>query len=169
MTDDLSTSYPPLTSPQRQWPAALAGVAALALGLGVAELVAGLLGRTATPVVAVGEAFIDLVPGWLKDLAVEWFGTADKIVLLIGIGVVLVAAGAGIGLLTARHRDAGLLAATALLGVAAVAVWSRPDTNAADLIPTIAAGVVALPALTWLVGRAGQAGTAPAVTGTAPA
>ena len=83
------------------------GVASAALGLGVAELVAGFLGRTATPVIAVGEAFIDRVPGWLKDLAVAWFGTADKAVLIAGVLVVFAVLSAGIGVLTTRRRGAG--------------------------------------------------------------
>ena len=75
---------------------------------------AGFLGRTTTPVIAVGEAFIDRVPTWLKDLAVEWFGTADKTVLIAGVLVVFAMASAGIGVLTTRRRGVGLLAAGGL-------------------------------------------------------
>ncbi|PZF81719.1 molybdopterin-dependent oxidoreductase [Jiangella anatolica] len=139
------------------WPPALAGVLALGLGLAAAEVVAGALGRAETPVSAVGEEFIDLTPGWLKDFAIDVFGTNDKTALLVGMGVVLTVLGALIGLLAARRRGAGLLAATVLLVVAGLAVNSRPDTTMADLIPTVAAGLVALPALSWLVGRAAPA------------
>lgn len=127
---------------------------ALALGLGVSELVAGALARTETPFVAVGEAFIDRTPGWLKDLAVEWFGTADKAVLLAGMAVVLALLGAAVGIVAARRPVPGRLAALALLVVAGLAVWSRPGTTAADLVPVVAAAVVALPALSWLARRA---------------
>ncbi|WP_053205289.1 molybdopterin-dependent oxidoreductase [Jiangella muralis] len=146
------------------WPPALAGVVALGLGLAVAEIVAGALGRAETPVVAVGEEFIDHTPGWLKDFAVETFGTNDKTVLLAGMGVVLVLLGAVIGLLTARSRGIGLLAATVLLVIAGLAVNARPDSTTADLIPTLAAGLVALPTLAWLVGKAAP----PAAAGSLP-
>lgn len=143
------------TEPARPWwPPALAGVLALGLGLAAAEVVAGALGWAETPVVAVGEEFIDRTPAWLKDLAIDAFGTHDKTALLAGMGVVLTVLGALVGLLTARRRGAGLLAATVLLVIAGLAVNARPDTTMADLIPTVAAGLVALPTLSWLVGRA---------------
>ncbi|TDE11879.1 molybdopterin-dependent oxidoreductase [Jiangella asiatica] len=174
MTDSVTAAEPgtsPSASRRPWWPPALAGVLALALGLAVAEVIAGALGRAETPVVAVGEEFIDLTPSWLKDLAIDLFGTNDKTALLVGMAVVLVALGAAIGVLTARRRTAGIAAAAALLGVAALAVWSRPDSTGADLVPTIAAGVVALPVLSWLVGKAAQPPTvddaqpAPRLTG----
>ncbi|HMG30660.1 MAG TPA: molybdopterin-dependent oxidoreductase [Jiangellaceae bacterium] len=133
---------------------ALAGIAAAALGLGVAELVAGLLGRTATPVLAVGEAFIDRVPTWLKDLAVDWFGTADKAVLIGGVLLVFGALSAGIGVLASRNRSAGLFGAAALGAIAALAVWSRPDSTTGDLLPTIVGAGVSLIALDRLTARA---------------
>lgn len=136
------------------WPPALAGVLSLGLGLAAAEVVAGALGRAETPVVAVGEEFIDLTPGWLKDFAIQTFGTHDKTALLVGIGVVLVVLGALVGILTARRKGAGMAAAAALLVIAGYAVFQRPDTTMADLIPTIAAAIVALPTLSWLVGKA---------------
>ena len=146
------------------------GVASAALGLGVAELVAGFLGRTATPVIAVGEAFIDRVPGWLKDLAVAWFGTADKAVLIAGVLVVFAVLSAGIGVLTTRRRGAGVLVAGGLGFVAIVATWTRPDTTVTDLWPALVCVIVSLIALDLLAGRAAAAtGRASAATTTAEA
>ncbi|HEX8496893.1 MAG TPA: hypothetical protein VF661_06835, partial [Actinomycetales bacterium] len=94
--------------------AAVVGLLAAAVTIGVAELGATLLelsgraGGTPSPVVAVGEAFIDRTPPWLKDFAVAAFGTNDKLVLLLGIGVVLALAAAGAGVLAARRRVPGL-------------------------------------------------------------
>ena len=133
---------------------ALSGLASAALGLGVAELVAGFLGRTATPVVAVGEAFIDRTPTWLKDFAVEWFGTADKAVLIGGVLIVFAAISAGIGVLTVRRRAVGLLAAGALGLVAAAATWTRTDTTSIDLLPAVIGTVASLIALDRLASRA---------------
>lgn len=156
---------PPSTPRRPWWPPALAGVLSLGLGLAVAEAVAGALGRAETPISAVGEEFIDLTPGWLKDFAIQTFGTHDKTALLVGMMIVLAGLGALIGILTARRKGAGMLAATVLLVVAGFAVNSRPDTTMADLIPTVAAGIVALPTLSWLVGKA----TAPPPSGDAEA
>ncbi|HEX2360933.1 MAG TPA: hypothetical protein VHI11_02555, partial [Jiangellaceae bacterium] len=142
-------------------PGALAGIAAAALGLGIAELVAGFLGRTATPVIAVGEAFIDRVPGWLKDLAVEWFGTADKAVLIAGVLIVVAALSAGIGVLVTRRRGAGLLAGAGLGLIAVVATWTRPDTTTTDLWPAVLGSVASLIALDYLASRARGARIAP--------
>jgi DMSO/TMAO reductase YedYZ molybdopterin-dependent catalytic subunit len=166
VTDSVTAAVPeaPPSPPRRPWwPPALAGVLALGLGLAAAEAVAGALGRAETPISAVGEEFIDLTPAWLKDFAIQTFGTHDKTVLLIGMGVVLAVLGGLVGLLTARRKGLGMLAATALLVIAGFAVNNRPDTTMADLIPTVAAGIVALPTLSWLVGKA----VAPPPTGDA--
>ena len=64
--------------------AALAGLAAGAVTLGVGSLVALLTGPSTDPLVAVGSAFVDATPAWLKDFAASTFGTADKVVLGIG-------------------------------------------------------------------------------------
>src|SRR5687768_10057694 len=69
--------------------AALAGVLAGGAGLAVAELVAAVVAPGASTLFAGGAAVIDAVPGWLKDFAVQWFGTNDKAVLLGTMGVVL--------------------------------------------------------------------------------
>jgi len=77
--------------------AALSGVASMSAGVAVAQLVAVAVAPASSPVVAVGRAFIDATPTWLKEFAIERFGTADKAVLLTGIGLVLVvAAGADV-------------------------------------------------------------------------
>jgi DMSO/TMAO reductase YedYZ molybdopterin-dependent catalytic subunit len=136
------------------WPAALAGVLAAGLGLGVAELLAGLVNRGVTPVLAVGEVVIELSPTWLTEWAIETFGTADKAVLIGGVVVVLTALSAAIGVLAARHRSAGMLAAAALGVVAALAVRSRPDAVTYDLLPVVVGAGVAVLALPALVNRA---------------
>src|SRR5689334_599623 len=100
------------------WGAALNGVIAGAVSIGVATLLAGLLvwlgiaGGTPSPIPAVAGAFIDRTPPWLKDFAVSTFGTNDKLALTIGMVVVLLIASALIGVL-ARTR---ILLAGILLG-----------------------------------------------------
>lgn len=137
---------------------ALAGLLALGLGISLAELLAGILGRpAASPVTAVGDWFIDIVPPWLAELAISWFGTNDKLALGIGMAVVLALAGAAIGVLTARNRTAGLAAAAALVIVAALIVASRAGTSGSDVVPIIVGGVVAVPVLAWLSSRGTRA------------
>ncbi|WP_152190262.1 molybdopterin-dependent oxidoreductase [Georgenia satyanarayanai] len=135
--------------------AALAGLAAGAVTLGVAELLAGLLTRlttvegTPSPLLAVANAFVDLTPPWLKDFAVDTFGTADKTALFVGMGLVLLAACAAIGLLARWLLAAGLVT-FALVGIVGVAaVLSRPGAAPTDILPTVAGVVVGVLVLAW--------------------
>lgn len=135
--------------------AALAGLLAGAVTIGVAELLAALLVRLgstgqASPVIAVGDAFVDRTPGWLKDFAVSTFGSDDKVVLLASIGVVLAVLAVVAGLVARARLAAGLLVVVALGVVAAVAVLTRPGAAPVDALPTLAgtlAGLLVLRAL----------------------
>src|SRR5690625_1374611 len=140
----------------RFW-SALAGAVSLGLGLGVGELVGGIMARAATPFVAVGETFIDLVPAWLKDLAVELFGTNDKRALLVGMAAVLNVIGGAIGVIAARRFRLGQMLTGVVIVIASVAVLIRPDARVVDLVPTLCAGAVCLVSFTYLVPRAGPA------------
>lgn len=124
---------------------------ALGLGLAAAELAAGLLGRpSSSPVVAAGEWFIDVVPTWLAELAISLFGTADKVALAVGMAVVLLAAGAGIGLVAARRPAVGGALAVVLAAVGVAVSVARPDAGGLDAVPGVVAAVVAVPVLMWL-------------------
>jgi DMSO/TMAO reductase YedYZ molybdopterin-dependent catalytic subunit len=104
----------------------------------------GLSGGQPAPVAAVGSAFIDLTPAWLKDLAIALFGTNDKRALLIGTVVVLTAVCALLGVLS-RHRTAWALALFALVGALGLAaVLTRPGAGLLDGLPTLAGTVVGL-------------------------
>lgn len=127
--------------------AALAGVVAGGLTLGVGELVAVGVGSGSAPFLSVGDAFVDLTPEWLKSFAISTFGAHDKIVLLAGIAVVLIVLSAVAGVVELRHRHRGvvLVGLTGLVAVAAA--LTRPSATPAYALPTIAgtaAGVVAL-------------------------
>ena len=69
--------------------AAVAGLVAGAWGLAVTELVASLSPRLRPPVIDVGDRVIDRVPAAVKTWAIRWFGTGDKVALLVGISLVL--------------------------------------------------------------------------------
>ncbi len=98
---------PPLPSAAS---AALAGIVAAAAGIGVSELVAGLVPGAPSLVVAVGSLLIALQPPGAKDLVVALFGTGDKTALGVAVAVVALAAGAIAGLIGRRNlRSASTL------------------------------------------------------------
>ena len=136
----------------------LVGLGAGAVTVGVAELIAGIMERfggasgTPSPLDAVGGAFVDRTPAWLKDLAIGLFGTNDKVALYVGIAVVLVLLSGLVGVLAARPIIAGSALLVALAAVAAAAVLSRPDSAGADLVPLVIGTVVGLTCLAILAG-----------------
>jgi DMSO/TMAO reductase YedYZ molybdopterin-dependent catalytic subunit len=137
---------------------AIAGVLAAATALGVGQLVAGLTGANGSPVVAVGQLQIDLTPPWLKNFAINEFGSDDKLVLVSGILVVLAIFAAVIGALATLRLAYGMagLAVFAVIGLTAAA--TRPTATFADLLPTLAATAAAVIVLRVLVNRIGPAG-----------
>ena len=80
---------------------AAAGVLTAAVAMGIAQLAAGFTVAQASPVVAVGQAAIDLTP-LVKNFAISTFGVDDKNALLVGILVILAAFAAVIGILAVR-------------------------------------------------------------------
>ena len=64
-------------------------VLAVALGVIGGELAAAALSPSVSPVSAVGSFVIDVLPPGVKDWAIAWFGTADKTVFLLTIGVLI--------------------------------------------------------------------------------
>ncbi|MBB5138177.1 DMSO/TMAO reductase YedYZ molybdopterin-dependent catalytic subunit [Thermocatellispora tengchongensis] len=141
------------SDPVPGWASALAGVAAGAVGLGIAQLAAGLIDGGAFPVVAVGESLIDLSPAPLKEWAIRTFGEDDKTVLVGGVFVVLALVSAGLGVL-ARHRFAHGAAGFGLFAIAGLlAVLTRPDAAAVDALPTVIGVAASLWALALLLRR----------------
>ena len=135
---------------------AVAGMLAAAVAIGAAQLAAGLTVPQGSPVVAVGQAAIDLTPPPVKDFAISAFGTADKTVLLGGILVVLALYAALVGILAVRRLAIGMwgLALFAFIGL--VAALTRPDSTAEYIVPTLAGAAAGAFALTRLVRAAGQ-------------
>ncbi len=135
------------------WAAALAGAVATALGLGAAELVGGLLHRGTSPVLAVGEAVIEFVPGGLAETAIQVLGTWDKPLLVAGTVLITLLVGAVAGLL-ARRALLGGLAVLIALGVLAGGAILAGGGGSDDVVTTVVAVVVAAVTLTLLVPRA---------------
>jgi len=133
--------------------AALDGVLAGGLTLTAATLLAGVMtwaglaGGTPSPIPAVGGAFVDRTPLWLKNFAVSAFGTNDKVALFTGMGLVLLLVCAAIGSVGRTRHTAGL-AAFALVGaLGAGAVLSRPSAALYDVVPTLVGTLLGLQVL----------------------
>ena len=133
--------------------AAGAGVAAAVLGAGVGELTAALIAPGASPFAAIGSALIDFAPAWAKETAIALFGTNDKIALLIGIGIVLVAVAAAAGLVELRWPPFGLAIMIAFGGVGVLAAMTRANAGQFDWVPSLLAGILAAVALNMLIAR----------------
>jgi DMSO/TMAO reductase YedYZ molybdopterin-dependent catalytic subunit len=136
---------------------AVCGVLAAAVAIGVAQLLAGLSIPQASPVLAVGQAAIDLTPLPVKDWATSTFGTNDKNVLLIGVFVVLFLYAMVVGAVAVRRLSWGMagLALFAVIGLAAA--LSRPTASAAYALPTLGGALVGAFVLYRLVVTARQA------------
>lgn len=160
----------------RRRAAALAGLLAAALTLAVAHLVAAVLPSGSSPLAAVGDAFIDVTPTWLKDLAIDLFGTADKTALLVGMVLVLALLAAGAGVLALRSPGLGTAVVLAVGAGAGLVAATRPGNGPLAALPSVLgalAGAVALRALVRRIPDAPAADTpaaraAPAA-GAAPA
>jgi DMSO/TMAO reductase YedYZ molybdopterin-dependent catalytic subunit len=134
----------------RAWDGAVLGIATAGVAVGIAHLAAGIVDPQATPIIAVGQAAIDLTPESVKSFAIETFGSADKLVLLLGIGLMLVIVSIAIGIVARRRAWTGIagLGLFAIVGIAAV--LTRPTAGWTDVIPVIVgavAGVIALMSL----------------------
>jgi DMSO/TMAO reductase YedYZ molybdopterin-dependent catalytic subunit len=127
----------------------VAGLVAAAAGLAAAELTSAASERLQSPVLDVGDRVVDGVPNSIKTLAIDWFGTNDKLALLTGIGIVLglYAAVLGVFALTRFWRLAiAGAAAFGLVGAYASQSSRRPAPWWA-VAPSIAGGLVAATAL----------------------
>jgi DMSO/TMAO reductase YedYZ molybdopterin-dependent catalytic subunit len=132
---------------------AVAGVLAGGAALGVGQLVAGLTGASSSPVVAVGQLQIDFTPPWLKNFAIQEFGSDDKLALVTGILVVLGLFAACIGIAATRRLAYGMAGLALFAAVGLTAAATRPTATFGSLLPTLAATATAVLVLRTLVGR----------------
>lgn len=153
-----STTTPPsagLSRSQRLGATALwagLGVVSTLLGMAAAHLVAAVTTPSSSPVLAVGSQVIDLTPTPMKEWAIRQFGSADKIIL-VGSVIIVVLILAGVAGVLARRRlalGAGLLVALVALAAAAAVVQG----SVTDLLPSLVAAVTGVASLWWLHGKA---------------
>lgn len=127
---------------RRYW--VLAGVVCVGVGVAAGELLAAVVSPSASPVSAVGQTVIGLLPGGVKEWAIHLFGTADKTVFLTSMVLIMAALAGVVGLLERGRRGVGQ-AGIGLFGVAGIAaVASRPDIGPLAFGAPIAAAVVAM-------------------------
>ena len=150
------TATPPQAPVDRR-AAALSGVVAAGVALGVGQLVSGIAGSGPTLVTAVGTQFIDRFAASLKDLAVAVFGTNDKAALVVGIVVVSLLLGAALGRAAARRLWVGVVGFVAfgLIGLYSLAKDPQGELSTAIVASLFAvvAGVATLVVLLRLAPR----------------
>jgi DMSO/TMAO reductase YedYZ molybdopterin-dependent catalytic subunit len=134
--------------------AGLAGVAAAAVALGVAEVVAVGTGPLSAPLLAVGGVVVDSVPGAVKNFGVAVFGVHDKTALITGTGVLLAVYAFGLGVLACRSWRWGPAGIALFAAVGVAAAVTRHDAGALAALPTLVGAAVAVPVLRHLLGLA---------------
>ena len=133
--------------------AALAGVVSGAVFLGVAEVLALLVARSASPILAVGGFVIDIVPQPFKEFAIATFGANDKIALLAGLGLAVVIASAIGGVLEYLRSPLGVVVVAIAGLLSTAAVVSRTGVTPLSFVPPVIGAVAASVVLVALARR----------------
>jgi hypothetical protein len=129
---------------------AVTGLLAAAAAIGAATLAAAFVRPQASPVIAVGDIFVDRTPAALKNLAAEHFGKNDRTVLLLGMYVMIAVAAMAVGCLARRNPAVGV-AGIAVFGLfGAFAAITRPGSRVSDIVPSVVGGVAGIAAFLWL-------------------
>lgn len=128
---------------------AVAGVVAALVALAIAEVVAALSRTFQSPVLDVGDRVIDAVPRRVKDLAIDWFGTNDKIALLVGIASILTVYAMVVGVIAFGRRLPLALAGIAVFGLigAYASQTTRRQAPFVAVLPSVVGAAVGVAAL----------------------
>ena len=137
---------------------AVTGFLAAAVAIGVTTLAAAFVRPQVSPIVAVGNVFIDRTPGALKNLAVAHFGQHGRTVLLLGMFVIIALLAMVLGVLTRRAPALGVASIAAGVLAAAFVTITRPQDGPRDVIPWVIGGLAGVAALLWLVRSSAPAG-----------
>src|SRR5262245_46423234 len=136
-----------------RWWAALSGFLAVAVMLGVSELLAAIVPGARSHVVAVGDEVIDRTPGWLERAVISNLGTTDKPFLIGCILVVSALLGAVLGILAARRFAIGVAGIAFMAAVGTVASFRDPQSDGASPLWVGLAGAAAGIGTLWLLLR----------------
>ncbi|MDQ4138394.1 MAG: oxidoreductase, partial [Actinomycetota bacterium] len=137
----------------------LAGVAAGAAGIGVGELVAAVLGSS--PIGTSASAVIDLSPSWLKEFVIAVAGTADKVVLVVCLLLVGVAAAGAAGILEVRRAPWGAAPFVVLGTISILCAVTRSDAGLLAPLPSGLGTVAAIASLHLFIRLARREEAAP--------
>ena len=143
------------------WWARLVGVVAGLAGLGIAGLASWAVAPLGSPVPAVGQLIINILPGPLVNFGKETLGTADKPVLLgIIVAGVLVLCGLA-GQLELRHRFAGaaVFGLVAVLGI--IGISAQPGVTINAYLPIVIGLVLGYIIMSSLINLAAPLAAAP--------
>ena len=148
----------PRRDPDRapRWAGPLAGLVASAFAVCVGLVVAATLDVT-SPLDAVGSEFIDHTPKWLKNLAVDWFGTSDKLALRVGMVITIGLLSLVVGAITRRRPIVGVVAVDVFGVVGAIVAAGRPDGEGLSAVPPLI-GAVLGGGLLWYLSALVRAG-----------
>jgi DMSO/TMAO reductase YedYZ molybdopterin-dependent catalytic subunit len=136
-------------------------VLAAAVGLGVAELVAGAVPTGRSPVVAVADRVIHLGPPSWERAVIRTLGTNDKPALVVVVLVAVLLLGAVAGMWATRRPLASraIIAAAAIAG--ALSAMVEPDASWVDALPPVAGGLATVWTLALLVRATGDETSSP--------
>ncbi|AXJ08543.1 molybdopterin-dependent oxidoreductase [Arthrobacter sp. PM3] len=133
--------------------AAVAGVAAAAVVLSVAELTGAFFTARATPLIALGSTFIDFTPPWMKDFAIATFGTNDKAALFAGMGVTILLLACVLGIVAYRKWALGVAGVLLMGAVIVASVVTRAGVRPVDAVPSLLGAAAGLAVLRFLLAR----------------
>ena len=127
---------------RRYW--AVAGIVSVGVGVAAGELLAAFASPAVSPVSAVGQTVIGLLPGGVKEGAIHLFGTNDKTMFLVSMVIVMAVLAGAVGLLERTRRGLGQLGIGlfGVVGIAAIAL--QPATTTLSFVAPIVATVVGM-------------------------
>lgn len=118
--------------------AAVVGAIAAAVTLATAEAASLLVSPASSPLFAVGSFVIDIAPPLVKEVTIALFGTADKIVLLACLGLLVALLAAVAGVFEFRRPPAGKIVLAVVAAIALAAVLTRAEADLLWALPTLA-------------------------------
>jgi DMSO/TMAO reductase YedYZ molybdopterin-dependent catalytic subunit len=130
--------------------AAAAGLVAGGVGLGVAELLAGLVPGAPSPVLSIGALLISLQPPGAKQFVVDLFNTSDKAVLSVVVAVGALVLSALLGILERARPGWGR---AGFLALGALTLFAALRDALFDPLLAAVAGVLATGLSVWLLPR----------------
>ncbi|MCU1562858.1 MAG: oxidoreductase [Arthrobacter sp.] len=133
--------------------AAVAGVAAAGVVLSVAELAGAFFTARAAPAIALGSTFIDFTPPWLKDFAIDTFGTNDKTALFVGMAATILVLACVLGVVAYRKWALGVAGVLLMGAVIVASVVTRAGVKPFDAIPALVGTAAGLAVLRLLATR----------------